>query len=488
MKRLSVGLLASTVVSRRSAFSLTQAQVAMQTGINRSMLVRIEHGDYMPSVSQLEALAQVLDFDIVSLFVDDDEARVSEEQEYARLVSHKTCEEAFRDKYGREGLQSFCPYRVCPLGAHIDHQFGMVHGLALNYGVHMAYGAKENGVIELTSMNFPKRAQFHINSVPDVKQGDWADHLRGATRILGRKYTLRYGMCAVIKGSLPIGGLSSSAAVIICFLKALCAVNDIVLSDSEFIYMAKAAENEYVGVSCGKLDQSCEVLCRKGNLLYLDCLDDSYENIPVPSNMKPFKVAIFFSGLERSLANSAYNNRVDECKASAFALYSYAVSDLRSDIDMAVGQRISEMYLRKVDRRVFEAYGEKLPETWKRRCRHFYGEMERVRRGADLWREGDLEGYGNLMFESGRSSIELYESGCPELKALFEIMLHTPGIYGGRFSGAGFKGCCMALIDPSRVDEIRDKVEREYLEQFPHLGGKYSFHLCDTADGVGCSR
>ncbi len=396
-----------------------------------------------------------------------------------------TCEEVFFETYGREPLQAFCPYRVCPLGAHIDHQFGKIHGFALDYGVHMAYGAKENGVVELVSMNFPKRAQFHVMSVPDEKVGDWADHLRGATKILGRKYTLHRGLCGVIKGALPIGGLSSSAAVIICFMKALCAVNDIRLSDQEYIYMAKAAENEYVGVSCGKLDQSCEVLCRKDSLLALDCLDDSYENYRKPEAMPDFRIAIFFSGLERSLASSAYNNRVDECKASAFALYSYAVSDLRPDLDMGVGLKLKDTFLRNVKEEVFRDYGARMPETWQRRCRHFYSEMARVEQGTELWKSGDLAGYGKLVFESGSSSIYNYESGCPELKTLYNIMTRTDGIYGGRFSGAGFKGCCMALIDPSYADSIREKVEREYLAEFPLLKGRYSFHLCDTADGVG---
>jgi len=396
-----------------------------------------------------------------------------------------TCEEVFIQTYNREPMQAFCPYRVCPLGAHIDHQFGKVHGFALNYGVHMAYGVKENGVIELQSMNFQKRAQFHVLSIPDEKVGDWADHLRGATKMLSRKYTLRHGLCGVIKGALPIGGLSSSAAVIICYLKALCSVNGISLSDSEYIYMAKAAENEYVGVSCGKLDQSCEVLCKKDSLLALDCLDDKYENYVKSAEMPDFKIAIFFSGLERSLASSAYNNRVDECKASAFALYSYAVSDLRSDIDMGVGLKLKDMYLRNVTEGVFHEYGFRMPETWQRRCRHFFSEMNRVEQGTELWKSGDLVGYGKLIFNSGASSIINYESGCPELKKLYQIMTQTEGIYGGRFSGAGFKGCCMALIDPAYADSIKEKVEREYIAEFPLLRGKYSFHLCDTADGVG---
>ena len=101
-----------------------------------------------------------------------------------------------------------------------------------------------------------------------------------------------------------------------------------------------------------------------------------------------------------------------------------------------------------------------------------------------MWRKGDLEGYGQLVFESGQSSIYSYECGCDELKKLYEIMRKTNGIYGGRFSGAGFKGCCMALIDPDKVEDIEAKVTEEYLKAFPGLEGKYSFYVCESADGV----
>lgn len=175
-----------------------------------------------------------------------------------------TCEQKFRETYRREpeGL-SFCPYRVCPLGAHSDHQLGKVTGLAIDKGIHIAFAPKQNGVIEFSSLQFEKRAQWHVNSVPETKQGDWADYLRGATLKLGAKYPLRVGLSGVIEGSLPIGGLSSSAAVTIAFLKALCTVNGIHLSDVELIKTEMAAENDYVGVSCGKLDQSCEVYSKK---------------------------------------------------------------------------------------------------------------------------------------------------------------------------------------------------------------------------------
>ena len=370
---------------------------------------------------------------------------------------------------------AFTPYRVCPIGAHSDHQHGKITGLAINKGIHIAYGPKENGVIELQSSQFEKRAQWHVEATPKTKENDWADHLRGATIALYKRYPLRRGLCAVIDGELPIGGLSSSAAVIITYLSALCTINGITLTPSELITISQEAENKYVGVSCGKLDQSCEVYCKKDHLLYMDLAYDSYELITQPPNMKPYRIAIFFSGLERSLAGSAFNMRVDECKSAAYALKAFA--------GMEYG-KYEDTFLRDVPRDVFEQYKDKLPENWRKRAEHFYTEYERVEKGAEAWRRGDVEEFGRLIFESGHSSIYNYETGSPELKKLYEIMTHTDGIYGGRFSGAGFKGCCMALIDPAYEESIIETVTREYLKEFRNLSDKYSVHICESADGV----
>ncbi|MBQ6121154.1 MAG: GHMP kinase [Clostridia bacterium] len=386
------------------------------------------------------------------------------------------CEEVFREIYNRDpdGV-AFCPYRISPLGAHIDHQYGKINGLALDKGIHIAFSPKRNGVVELKSLNFPKRAQFHVNGIPEQKVGDWADHMRGAAKMLGEKYPLRTGLSAVIEGTLPVGGLSSSAAVIIAFLTALAQVNGIALGDWETIMMAKAAENRYVGVNCGKLDQSCEVLCRKDQLLYMDCRDDSYELIPMNPAMKPFRIAVLFSGLERSLATSAYNLRQDECKAAAYSLLAWA--------GMEYG-KFGDTRLRDVPVEVFETYKDRLPGSFLKRATHYFTEIARAEAGAEAWRRGDLDAYGQLVFESGRSSVENYECGCPELITMYDIMTVTDGIYGGRFSGAGFKGCCMALIDPDKAEDVQRTVTEKYLRAYPHLEGKYSFHLCDSADGV----
>lgn len=386
------------------------------------------------------------------------------------------CIERFAETYKKDpSALAFCPYRVCPLGAHSDHQYGKITGFAIDKGIHIAYAPKQNGVIELSSLQFNKRAQWHVKSVPDQKENDWADYLRGATLMLSQKYPLKVGLCGVIEGSLPIGGLSSSAAVTIAFLSALCKVNDIHLTKLELILTAQAAENKYVGVSCGKLDQSCEVFSKKDKLLYLDTKDDSYELIPTNPNMKPYKIAIFFSGVERTLAGSKFNMRVDECRSAAYALKAFS--------GMEYG-KFNETFLRDVPYETYLLYKDKLPENWRKRAEHWYTEFKRVEAGAEAWRRGDIETFGKLSFESGHSSIYNYETGSDELKTLYEIMLKTDGIYGGRFSGAGFKGCCMAIIDPFFAWDIEKHVTNEYLKAFPALEGKFSVHICDTADGV----
>ncbi len=385
------------------------------------------------------------------------------------------CEQQFYKLYGRdpEGL-SFSPYRVCPIGAHSDHNLGKITGFAIDQGIHFAYRPKENGVVELTSLQFPKRAQWHIAAVPE-RQNDWADYLRGATWALAKKHPLSVGICGVIEGSLPIGGLSSSAAVTLVFLSALAKVNGIRLSPQDLIDTAFDAERSYVGVNVGKLDQSCEVLGKKDHLLYLDTKDGSYELIPTSPGMKPYRIAIFFSGLEHSLLGSKFNMRVDELRAGVYALMALSGMDYG---------KFAEANARNVPYEVFLQYKDRLPEPWAKRCEHWFTEFQRVEQGAEAWRRGDLETFGQLSFASGRSSIVNWESGAPEQIRLYEILCRTDGVYGGRFCGAGFKGCCMALIDPAFTESVVRNVTDAYCRDFPQLKEKYAVHITESADGV----
>jgi galactokinase/galacturonokinase len=167
--------------------------------------------------------------------------------------------------------------------------------------------------------------------------------------------------------------------------------------------------------------------------------------------------------------------RVDELRSAAYALAAYA--------GMEYG-KFKETNMRDIPREVYDQYKDRLPENWRKRAEHWMTEFERVELGAEAWRRGDIEEYGRLSFESGHSSIYSWETGYPELKTLYEIMTHTDGIYGGRFSGAGFKGCCMSLIDPAFEESIINNVSTEYLKAFPELQGKYMVKICQSSDGL----
>jgi galactokinase/galacturonokinase len=368
----------------------------------------------------------------------------------------------------------YSPYRICPVGAHIDHQHGHVTGFALDHGVDLLYVPTETGVINLFSRNFEGQVLFPLETVPN-KYSHWGRYVQAAIYALSRQKKLTIGIQGLINGSLPVGGLSSSAAVLLCYIMALADVNDIVLDELELIQLAFEAEREYIGLNLGKLDQSCEVLCRKDHLLYLDTKDESYRLIPPGPSLPPFDILIFFSGLTRTLMQTGYNTRTDECKVAAFTLLAYE--------GLPYGN-FEATRLRDVDKGVFEKWKNMLPPPLAKRASHYMSEFARVDEAVAAYQAGDIEHLGKVMFASGLSSIQQWESGCPEMIALYEIMRDTPGIYGGRFSGAGFKGCCVAISDPARRHEIVASVGARYLEKFPELDGHYSAHVCHTADGA----
>ncbi|PTR00777.1 galactokinase/galacturonokinase [Mucilaginibacter yixingensis] len=368
----------------------------------------------------------------------------------------------------------YSPYRVCPVGAHIDHQHGPVTGFALDHGVDFLYVPTETGVINLFSTDFEGQVLFPLTAIPPRYQ-HWGRYVQAAIYTLSKVGEIKYGVQGLICGSMPVGGLSSSSAVLLCYIMALADINDITVDEHQLIELAFIAEKEYIGLSLGKLDQSCEVLARKDHLLYLDTLDDSYRLIPKPDTMPDFDILVFFSGLTRTLVNTGYNTRTDECKVAAYSLLAYEGLPYGSFTDTR---------LRHVDRAVYNKWKHRLPEPLAKRATHFMTEHERVEQAVEAFSKGDINMLGAIMFASGDSSIQFWESGCPEMIALFQSIKEAPGVYGGRFSGAGFKGCCVALANPDHRQEAIDYVSKAYLEQFPEMEGKYEVWACKTADGV----
>lgn len=377
----------------------------------------------------------------------------------------------------------FSPYRVCPLGAHVDHQHGLVTGFAIDKGVDLWFDVRDDAHVHLESKTFEGVVDFELDSPTQVRERHWGDYARGAKFALKKRFQLRRGIDGVIQGSLPVGGLSSSAAVLIAYVMAFAKANDISLQPFEVVKIASEAEREYIGLNNGLLDQACIALSKKNQLLFLDCDTNEYRVIPFggtsdinhqPSDL-PFEIGIFFSGLTRSLVNSDYNLRVYECKTAAWNMLAYTEQPLKT---------FDKTFLRDIPKATFDKTRIAMPARFARRAEHFYSEYRRVRQGVTAWETGNLKLFGKLSFDSCESSIHNYECGSPELIAIYEIMRSLPGIYGGRFSGAGFKGACIAMVDPAYKEEIEQVLTEKYLEQFPEYEKTFQVFWVRPDDGA----
>jgi len=276
---------------------------------------------------------------------------------------------------------------------------------------------------------------------------------------------------------MPIGGLSSSAALLCGFVMAIDKVNGLNLDKMQIIRYASKAEREYVGLNNGILDQACVVLCEADKLLFLDTETSEYQLLPFGNGQKalPFKFGIFFSGVTRKLTGTDYNLRVSECKTAAWIMQAYEDIPLKD---------LQATRLRDVPEATFVKYEDKMPVRFARRARHFYTECDRVVDGVQAWKAGDIKKFGQYVFESCESSMNNYECGSPELIALYKILRQTEGVFGGRFSGAGFKGACIALVDPDKEKSIRQHVTEEYLKQFPQYKDSFELYFCNPSNGV----
>ena len=360
------------------------------------------------------------------------------------------------------------PYRICPLGAHVDHQLGRVTGMAIDRSLLLAFTPTRDGLIRLRSADLDREAAFAVSEAASVPKEGWARYAAGAVLALQNAgLPVQRGIAGVLEGSLPIGGLSSSAAVTIAYLLALEAANDQDVSPSHNIALEQYVENVHIGLNNGILDQSVILLSERNRLLFLDCLDGSWELIDPPRDMPEFGIVVAYSGLSDSLTSTGYNQRVAECRAAAEALLRLG--------GLAVPDR---PVLRDVPVETYEAHADALPATLAKRARHFFTENARVIAGRQAWAAGDLAAFGRLITESGRSSIENYECGSEELITLYETLRDAPGVWGARFSGAGFRGSCIGLYRPGAEEQVRAAIGGVFPARHPHVADRYEVHFC----------
>lgn len=364
------------------------------------------------------------------------------------------------------------PLRMCPLGAHSDHQLGLVTGMTINRSVLMAFAPTENNQVTVKSLEFSPKVEFTLDKIPPAYPADWGNYVRGAALALQQQTPLQQGFTGVISADMPGGGLSSSTGVTLAYLLAFQAANHLSLTSTQKIDMIQKTENDYIGLRNGILDQSVILYSKPNQLTLIDCQNLDIENIVSPLKPDQFDILVIYSGITRFLTGTSFNQRVAECREAARLLLSYE------------GHKHSNQpVLRQVDAAVFANSNKHLPNRLKRRATHFFGEMERVVAGKVAWQNGDLTRFGSLISASGRSSIYNYEAGSPQLITLTEILQKIPGVYGARFSGGGFGGCCIAVIDPTVRDDIIQSVHRQYTLAHPAESEHYQIHLCHSVGG-----
>jgi galacturonokinase len=357
--------------------------------------------------------------------------------------------------------QIFMPYRICPLGAHVDHQGGHVLGRIINTGTVLVYVPLEEAEIHLASTNFPDAIKFAIGEA--VEPAHWARYAQGAALALNEEYPLQKGFAGVSSGTLIGAGLSSSAAVGLAYLQALADVNDIFLSDTEMVELDYQLEHAHLGLKNGILDQSSILFGQKNALVHIDTRFRHMHLIPDPPQTNGVAWLIVHSGVNRELTKGGgYNRNVVECREAAMWLSPEAV--VLSDVPQ-------EIYFQRAN---------EMPDNLRHRANHYFGEVARVADGIKAWEENDISRFGQLMNSSCASSIYEYGSGQDEIIALHQIVSQATGVYGSRFSGAGHGGVVIGLVKQAHAETAAQEIMQAYRELFPALAENAGVFLVEN--------
>ncbi|HEU0293036.1 MAG TPA: galactokinase family protein [Anaerolineales bacterium] len=349
----------------------------------------------------------------------------------------------------------FSPYRICPIGAHIDHQGGAVLGCTLTIGTMLEYEPLDSSEIHISSQQFGE-SRFVIGELDPMH---WSRYAQAAARLLN----IERGMRAHLNGTLIGAGLSSSASVGLAYLKALADVNDMELTAEQLVQLEYRLEHDELGLQIGLLDPLTIVYGRQDALLFMDTVTASV--CPMPdSPSRDFAWIVAYSGLSRELTKSGYNVRVAECHEAASRLKD--------------GAKI----LSEVPREIYETKKMSLPENLRKRAEHFFTEVERVQQGAQAWKESNFEQFGQLMNQSCESSRKNYESGLDILFELHELASKTDGIYGSRFCGGGYGGCVVALAKRELVESVCDEIAEGFSSKHPDLPSRV--FVAEMGDGI----
>jgi galactokinase len=355
--------------------------------------------------------------------------------------------QAARRRWGREPRIFRAPGRVNLIGEHTDYNDGFVFPAAIHFSTWTAAVPRDDSKLVVHSENFSQSRTFLLDAAPPHAQHDWSDYVMGVALMLKQAGAPIGGAELLIHGEVPIGsGLSSSAAIETSVAFALLALYPAPLDRTQIALLCQKAENEYVGMRCGIMDQFVSGHAQVGHALLLDCRTLEFDLVPLPEGAS---LAICNSMVHHSLAASEYNHRREECE-TAVRILARRLPEIRALRDVSLEQ--------------LEQNRSELPEVIHRRARHVITENGRTQEAARALRSGDLFRFGALMGESHRSLRDDYEVSCRELDILVDIAAKLPGIYGSRMTGGGFGGCTVSLVRNAELDHFRTEIARHYRE------------------------
>lgn len=373
----------------------------------------------------------------------------------------------FKKLYNRSSDNTFfCPGRVNLIGEHIDYNGGLVMPCAITFGTYLLTAPNTDGVFRFKSLNFKEELEIPLQKDYKKDGESWYNYPLGVIEHFVTDGHELQGIDMLFYGDIPIGsGLSSSASIEVVTAFAFNYLFNGGYTKLDEVKMAKSVENNFIGVNCGIMDQFAVAFGEKDKALKLNCDTLDYE--AVDSNLDDHVLAIVNTNKPRKLAESKYNERVQECQSALKALQQELDINNLCDIDTATFKKYEHLIT---------------DEVVKKRATHVIEENDRVKLAAKALAGNNLTEFGRLMYASHDSLRDLYEVSGAELDAVVEYCKTDPNVAGGRMTGAGFGGCAIALVKADAFDKFNAAVTKYYTEKIGYAPSVYSSLI---GDGVG---
>ena len=377
-------------------------------------------------------------------------------------------QQAFAKVFGdADGLTVVrAPGRVNLIGEHTDYNDGYVFPMAINFDIVMAARKRPDQLVRMHAIDFESTVEFSLaHPIQYDAEERWSNYLRGVLWALQEAGARLSGMEMAFLGTIPQGsGLSSSAALEVATAVAVQHLTGFDIALPELALLCQKAENDFVGMKCGIMDQFISLLGRKDHALFIDCRTLDYERIPL--ELGDYRILVCHSGVKHSLVDSEYNRRRQECETGVRILaakYSTVRALRDAGLDMLAACRAQ------------------MPPVIYQRCHHVITENERVLKSVKALKAGDLKLFGQLLNQSHDSLRDDYEVSCAEVDLLVTLARKVEGVLGARITGGGFGGCTVNLIHADAVDEFSKQVLPEYHKQ---TGIEAQVYVSTAANGA----